>query len=307
MKEISYHKVYPFSEYDIKEMFKKMKECLISGQLTNGKYVRKLEEKIKNIYDIDYCIATTNCSLGLFLCYQFFNWLKPIHLPNFTWISVDLITEGLFKLYHDIDLDTWLMKNIPSYGIISPNHTFGNICNIRTKNKEKIIFDGAHALMSKIDFFGDATVFSLAPTKLITSCEGGIIVTNNKELAKFVSERRTKIARMSELHAIVGITTLKYINEIRNKKKEIYNAYSNSIPGKFQYIEKSSNYNTIGFLNTDNLKIPPSIQTKQYYFPLKKEQCPNSWDVYSKMVCLPSWYDVDYSLIIEKILEYNNI
>lgn len=304
---IPYHRPYPLSFEEIEWIQEKIKEILKSGQLTNGEWVKALESAIKQIYDVEYVITTSNCTLGITLCFQYLNWLQSIEIPNFTWIS------PYFMLYHrrfeyiDIDKESWLaqMDGEDRYNLYFPTHTFGNIIELKGCN---CIYDGAHSLGSKIKEFGDATVLSLAPTKLVTSCEGGLILTNNNALAEVVEVKRDKCARMSEIHAIIGLATLKHLKEIKRWKKKLYNFYKKSIPGQFQKIPIDSNYNTIGFLNTENLIIPDHIETRQYYEPFLQSgnYCPNSIKVYKKMVCLPSYFNCNYKQIVEDIKEAND-
>jgi dTDP-4-amino-4,6-dideoxygalactose transaminase len=218
--------------------------------------------------------------------------------------------EYVFK---DIDMGSWLMfqnklPKKPHAETIFPTHTFGNTLELEEPDDYRTVFDGAHSLGSEIREFGAATVLSLAPTKLVTSCEGGLVLTNHKYLEDFVRFRRDKCARMSEVHALVGLKTLFYLDRIKSWKNGVFNYYSRQIPGQFQEVPYDSNYNTIGFLNTEHLKIPEHIETRQYYSPIYyMELLPNAFEVYKNIVCLPSWYGVDFRQIVEDIKEANDL
>lgn len=308
METIPYHKPFPLPEKELNELVIAIKGVIKSGDLTNGEFVKILEDRIKELYDVEYVIATSNCTMGITLCLQYLEIPEyTIEMPNFTWISPYLMNQHLPKVFVDINKETWLMEDLGKGIKLSfPTHTFGSI--IELKNDHKVIYDGAHALGSKIRKFGDATILSLAPTKLVTSCEGGLVLTNQKYLADFVRFRRDKCARMSEVHALVGIQTLHYLNEVLQWKEEVYHYYKSYIPGQFQEIPIHSNFNTIGFLNTENLKIPENIETKQYYEPIYQiDLLPNAYEVYKKMVCLPSYYGCPYKDIVESILELNGL
>ncbi len=306
-EKIPYHLPFPLSDSTINHIQYNIKNIIKSGQLTNGEYVKTLEERIKELYNVEYVIATSNCTMGIFLSFQYeASPNETIHMPNFTWISPYLCIPNK-KSFYDIDKQTWLMTSSEEYPhnqYVFPTHTFGNI--IELKKDYHVIYDGAHALGSKIKKFGDATVLSLAPTKLVTSCEGGLVLTNQKYLADFVRFRRDKCARMSEIHALIGLKTLKYLDEVLKWKEIIYHYYKSHIPGIFQEIPIHSNYNTIGFLNIHNLIIPEHIETKQYYKPVfDMELLPNAFEVYKNIVCLPSYYNCDKEKIVNDILEYN--
>lgn len=271
-----------------------------SYMLSNGDKVRELEEAIKDLYDVEYVIACSSCSQGLLMTLQV-NYKSYWSTPAFGWFSTPwaIKTSKSDVIYTDISKTTWLSNN--DYFNSLSVHTFGNIIESRAYNR---IYDGAHALGSKIKDFGIATIFSLAPTKLVTACEGGIILTNDYEIYKDIESLRDKLSRMSEPNAAYGLETLKSLDTILEWKKMLFNYYSSHLPGIFQQIPYNSNYNTIGFLT--DLKIPPHIECKKYYDPLDFS-LPNTKFVYNKIVCLPSWYGVDYEKIINDILEYNEV
>ncbi|MCK5642391.1 MAG: DegT/DnrJ/EryC1/StrS family aminotransferase, partial [Gammaproteobacteria bacterium] len=186
-------------------------------------------------------------------------------------------------------------------------NTFGNIGK---SVKSNAIYDSSHCLGANIEEIGLAHVLSLAPTKLVTSCEGGLILTNNKPLFDFAKEYRDKCSRMSEIHALIGLRTLEYINQVLEWKERVWHYYKSYIPGKFQEIPNNSNYNTIGFLNTEELHIPKNIKYKQYYEPIWDNgvmEKTNTKKIYDQMVCLPSYHGCPYVRIVDDILEMNGL
>jgi dTDP-4-amino-4,6-dideoxygalactose transaminase len=301
---IPYHLPYPLPETARRDIRWKIDDVIISGQLTNGEKVRELEEKVKELYNVEYCIATSSCTTGLMICLEYIK-LPYIQLPAFNWKSVQYIIEFL-KInpwYTDIDEKTWLSEE----GYQSKSlyvHTFGNV---GISDKEDAIYDASHAFGALLPDIGQATVFSLAPTKLVTSCEGGLIITNDRPLYEFAKERRDKMCRMSEVHAIIGLQTLLYLDRIKEWKAKVYNYYKKNIPySQFQEVHSNSSYNTIGFLNLDNLRIPDHISYKQYYEPIHRG-LKNTEYVYEKIVCLPSYFNCPYSKVVTDILEANDL
>jgi len=293
--EIPYHRPLDID-------FELPKDIRESGMLSNFKYVNYLEYKIRQLYDVEYAIACSSNSIGLLITLQAIqsvNKLGYMTTPAFAWFSSKwaIQTVGLDCLMEDIDKETWLMNDIEFNQLLV--HTFGNVAKTDVKN---VVFDGAHALGSKIKDFGMATVFSLAPTKLITSCEGGIIVTNDHELAGKIIQLRNKVSRMSEINAIWGATTLSRLDEMLEWKLECRKYYEKNLPGQFQKIPIDSNHATIGFL-TDMI-MPPEIEFRKYYIPLEFG-LPNSNYVYGKIICLPSYFGCPYEEITEKILQFN--
>jgi dTDP-4-amino-4,6-dideoxygalactose transaminase len=292
--EIPYHRPL---EIDF-EIPKDLRE---SGMLSNFKYVNYLEYKMRQLYDCEYAITCSSNSIGLLITLQslYPNWNKDIYTPAFGWFSSKwaIKTSENTPFFIDIDRENWLMEDEGYNQLIV--HTFGNVAK---SNGRFRIYDGAHALGSKIKDFGMATVFSLAPTKLITSCEGGVIVTNEHDLAGKIIQLRNKVSRMSEINAIWGASTLSRLDEMLEWKRECRKYYEKNLPGEFQKIPIDSNHATIGFL-TDMI-MPPGIEFKKYYVPLEFG-LPNTNYVYGKIICLPSWFGVDYELVTEKILNFN--
>lgn len=308
---IPYHKPFPLNSIERDYINYDINYILQTGQLTNGIWCRKLEERIKKLYNVEYCLTTSSCTMGLLISLSYTK-KKEFQIPIFNWWSDLYCLDFLDKIpvWTDINKDTWL-----SIGTNTMNklilHTFGNIDKISPSLTGTNIFDASHCLGAKIDDVGLSTVFSLAPTKLVTACEGGLILTNDKKFYEYAIERRNRMGRMSEIHAVIGLQTLTHLEEIKEWKRKINIYYRRNIPGIFQEIEYESNYNTIGFLNTSKLKIPDNIETKQYYEPIIDKQfrnfCPNSFYVYDNIICLPSYFECPYEKITDLILEENKL
>jgi len=298
MKEviISYHRPMNTSVGDMLHF---------NHMISNGKNVRELEEEVKNLYNIDHVIACSSCSIGLLITLQAFdaisNWNWSVYTPAFAWFSSKWAIENSNNkpVFLDVDKNTWLMEPQDVLDVALPVHTFGSVHEC---DYQFTFYDGAHALGAKIKDFGKATVFSLAPTKLITACEGGLILTNDSELAAEINKLRDKVSRMSELNALWGLETLERLDDVLEWKKSCYNYYKTHLKGQFQEIPHASNFNTIGFL-TDYI-MPSDVEFKKYYVPLKKG-FKNTNYVYGKMICLPSWFGVDLEYIVDRILGFN--
>ena len=113
----------------------------------------------------------------------------------------------------------------------------GALTDISNNKAIPLIFDSAQGLGSKYEgkpsgSFGLCEVFSLSPTKVITAIEGGIVTTNNAELAEKVRSMRDYgkgpdgeslilnglSARMSEFHAAVGLASLSNAEGLVNSR-----------------------------------------------------------------------------------------
>ena len=303
-KKINYHKPFPLNEMSMTNIRWEIDEILKSGQLSNGIWNKVLEDKIRKLYNVKHVLTTNNCTMGLLICIAYLEKDRYIQVPMFNWWSDLYILKIMRKdiAWIDVDMKTWLP--IESYGGASLYlNTFGNIG--RSK-RENVIYDSSHCLGAKIDHIGLAHVFSLAPSKLITSCEGGLILTNNDKLYEFALEYRNRISRMSEIHALIGCVYLNHLDEILEWKKKVRMYYEKNINGQFQEIPNNSTHNTISFLNYENLQIPEHIEIKRYYEPIWDNGIENnSKKIYENIICLPSYYNCPYKEITESILELN--
>lgn len=298
----------------------KISEIFSSGMITNYKYVKELESDVSKYMNVKNAIAVSSCTSGLMLVEKLLNLTGEVILPSFTFSATghSLMWNNLKPVFVDIDPNTFLIDTEKIEEAITPKtsailavHTFGlpsevkKLQEIADANNLKLIFDSAHAFGSKVDNkyigqFGDAEVFSSSPTKLMTTGEGGLVTTNNDELAKQIRIGRNygddgsydckfigMNARMAEFNAILGIESLKLIEDhirMREKIVEIYQKELKEIPLAFQRI--SSNYRTtfkdfaiildekeFG-LNRDKvaeIMRSQNIITKKYFYPLHKQ------------------------------------
>ena len=227
--------------------------------------VEKFESLWAKYCDRKYGISVTNGTTAIELAIKILN-LKPndeIIMPSNTIISCAMgaVYNKLKIIPIDCHLDNWCIdedkieKNITkkTKAILFVN-IFGHPCNIdkiikiAKKYKLFIIEDAAESHGSKYKgkicgSFGDLSTFSFYANKLITTGEGGMILTNNKKLydrAKFYRNlcfnkiNRFKHyelgynLRMSNLQAEVGIAQIRKIDTFIKKKIEIANYYNNA-------------------------------------------------------------------------------
>lgn len=287
---------------------------LDSGMITNDKYVRALENKIKEICNTKYAIATANCTSAFLMILKCIPFEKlTLGIPAFEWISMKKTVEifkDKFKInYMDINKNTFAIDRT-DYDITVALNPFGNKCNI--KSKKIIIHDSAHCIGTEgVGGRGFAEIFSLSPSKLITACEGGIITTNDELLAMNLMEMRRWFSRMPEFNAVVGLYNLKYLDKILERKKEIFYNYKDNLPFKFQKITKS-NYNLTSCLikNRDEIRAHlkrNNIGTQVRYNPYNTDwyiNLKNTKYVWENMLILPSHYFVDEKKVIKCIKEF---
>lgn len=256
---------------------KDIRDIIHSKQLTKGKYLAKLEARIAKYLGVEYAVGVSSCTLGLMLVLKCLDLQGEIIIPSFTFIATAeaILWNNLKPVFVDINGETLNLDPEKIEAAITPKtsailavHVFGNPANIKAlraiawKHKLKLIYDSAHAFGAKykskfIGGFGNAEVFSLSPTKLLITGEGGLITTNDKTLANNLVRARDYggsgngeynllglNSRLGEFNAILGLQGLKRIKTAvvqRNKIAGVYKKYLSKIDGiKFQFSEKDN-------------------------------------------------------------------
>ncbi|MBS3165655.1 DegT/DnrJ/EryC1/StrS family aminotransferase [Candidatus Woesearchaeota archaeon] len=324
------------------------KDVFESGILTNnGKYNKQFESSVSDYLDTP-CISVCNATIGLDLTLKSLGIKGNVIVPSFTFCASvhAIVLAGLTPNFVDIDPLTFNLDPVKVEEAINDQtsailgvHVFGNPCNIielekiAKKHNLKLIFDAAHAFGStynqkRIGLFGDAEVFSTHATKTLISAEGGIISSNNKEIINYISMARNfgmvseietafvgTNAKMSELHALVGLDSFSEIDNNIRKKSSIVDSYKNSLKDvkgiSFQKIEENSTCSYFYFsiiidekefgINRDQLAEVLSkngVQARKYfYLPLHKHSAykeynslslPHSEKISSTILCLPT-------------------
>jgi len=195
------------------------KESILSGWLTQGPKVAEFEKQFAQYHGVKQAIATTSCttSLHLILAAMGIGPGDEVLVPAFTWVATANVVMycGATPVFVDVDPKT---NNIDISRIaekvtnrtkaIIVVHLFGlcvDVAAVREKLPPQVmvIEDAACAAGAKIDekyagSLGDAAAFSFHPRKVITTGEGGMITTNNEELAVMMTKLRNHGAEISE-------------------------------------------------------------------------------------------------------------
>lgn len=201
-------------------------EPLRSGWLVQGPKVREFEEKWSVFTGAKHSIAVTSCTTGLHLSLAALG-LQPgdeVIVPAFTWISTANVVEhlGAKVVFCDIDLETFNLDVqklesllTPNTKVILPVHLFGMAADMDPINafakthKLWVIEDAACGFGSQyngrhVGTLGNAGAFSFHPRKAITTGEGGMITTQDDELAINLRRLRDHGAAISDLQRHLG-------------------------------------------------------------------------------------------------------
>lgn len=194
------------------------KEPLMTGWLTSGPKVAEFEKLFAERHQVKYAFAVTSATTALHLALVALN-VGPgdeVIVPAFTWVSTANVVLycGATVVFVDVDPITFnidcddLKKRITSKTkAIIPVHLFGLCADIDTIKKIapniSIVEDGACAAGAgykgkPAGSLGDIGCFSFHPRKSVTTGEGGMITTNNTQLADLIGMLRNHGASISE-------------------------------------------------------------------------------------------------------------
>ena len=253
-------KFFPVSEPTItREDKKNAFDAINSGFISSeGKYNKLFENSFSNYIGSKYAIALSNGTVALETALYAIGIEKgdEVILPNFTIVSClnSIIKLGAIPIFVDVDKNHWnIDHNLIEKKITKRTkaiivcHIFGHpaeikkIIQIRNKYNIKVIEDcaeshGAEYKGKKIGNFGDISTFSFYSNKLITTGEGGMVLTSNKKFAdrargyknlffgktdRFKHKDLGSNYRLTNIQAAIGYSQTKRINSIVEKKRKI--------------------------------------------------------------------------------------
>ena len=190
------------TENTIEEVVK----VLRSGNLVQGEKVQIFENKIAEYIGVRHaiCVSSGTATLHLSLLALGIGPGDEVIIPALSYIATANVIElvGAKPVFVDVNLQTFNIDVKKIEGVITkrtkaimPVHEFGliaeisDIINIAKKYNLFVVEDAACALGAKVSnkfagSFGNLGSFSLHPRKAITSGEGGVVTTNDDELAK---------------------------------------------------------------------------------------------------------------------------
>lgn len=342
-----------------------VKRVLQDGYFTENKYTKKFEDRVKSYTKCKYAIAVSNWTLGLFACLRAFN-IGPgdeVIVPNLTFIATSnsVVLTGAKLVLCDVNLDDMcintidLKKKINSRTkAIIPVHLYGNLCDmdellrIKKEKNLKIIEDAAQALGSKYKgkfagTIGDCGGYSFYGNKIITTGEGGMVVTNNKKIAEKIYEIKNHGRKkkgifihkeigfnfmFTEFQAALGITQLKKIGPIIQKREKIlymYKKFLNKDVIKYKFKKNIKpmhwfvNIQSKNIVKLGNFLKKKNIMTRRLFYPLHMQPCykktkhitniaerfKNSVYLYNNVLSLPTFHKLNKKLIQKICFQIN--
>jgi perosamine synthetase len=196
-----------------------VREPLTSGWLTQGPKVAEFERQFGKMHSANHSLATTSCTTGLHLVLAALG-VGPgdeVIVPAFTWVATANVVLycGATPVLADVDPETFNIKPADIAQRITPRtkavivvHLFGlcadmdEIAKVVPSNipivEDCACAAGATYKGRSAGTLGVAGVFSFHPRKSITTGEGGMVTTNDQQLAETCDQLRNHGASISE-------------------------------------------------------------------------------------------------------------
>jgi len=244
-------------------------QVLRSPNLSLGPKLREFEQAFEQYIGVKHAVAVNSGTSGLFLCAKAMGWGPgdEILVTPFTFIcSVTVpMMVGATPVFVDIDPVNLNMdpskieeKITAKTKAILPVAVFGNpagmdeVCRIAEKHNLTVLEDSCEALGStlngkKIGTFGKMSAFAFYPNKQMTTGEGGIILTDDDDLAAMCVSLRNQgrgrgggwLAhdrlgynyRLSDINCALGIVQLSRIEEFVEKRAKVAKLYQDNLAG----------------------------------------------------------------------------
>ncbi|MCX6182678.1 MAG: DegT/DnrJ/EryC1/StrS family aminotransferase [Bacteroidetes bacterium] len=258
-----------FEPYYDKREIDLVVEALQAGEIsgTFGRFIEEFESKFAAYSGCKYGVAVTSGTTALHMAVAALN----IQRGDEILVSASTNIATALGVYHnqgitvpvDSEAETWnldisLIEKLitPKTKAIIPVHLFGHpvqmneLMKIAAKHKIAVIEDAAEAHGAlcdgqKVGSFGDMACFSFYANKIITTGEGGMITTNNAQLAeklrllrnlgfakpRFLHQVPAYNFRMTGMQAAFGVGQMEKIEEVIDKKRTLAQWYNEELGG----------------------------------------------------------------------------
>ena len=306
----------------------------------NGPRVRELEKKLATKLNTNPPLLVTNGTVALHLAIRTLELQQGTILTTpFTWIatSSSILWEGYTAKLVDIDPNTFNIDVSKIEDSITEDtvaimavHVFSNPCDvielerISKQYNLPIIYDAAHAFGVRVAgksifSWGDISTASFHATKVFNTAEGGGVFCSTPEryevaysIRDFGFDRERNIerlgtnAKMSEIHAALGLANLPLIEGAVEKRRTLTETYRTILGervGFQQYDPDAYNYAYMPVIfktESELLRVVEHLNAhnvfpRRYFHPslsemtvlLPDQPCPVAEDLASRILCLP--------------------
>ncbi len=309
---------------------------------------------------ISHIELVANGTLALQIAIKVLDLKGEIITTPFSYVATAnaIVWEGCTPVFVDIDPKTFCIDPelieaaiTKKTSAIMATHVYGYPCDVEKieeisrKYNLKVVYDAAHCFGVKLHgqsllVHGDISTLSFHATKLFHTAEGGAVVSRDENVSKRVSvmkrfghlgeDNYQEIginAKMSELHAAMGLCMLPLIDQIIDKRRQIATFYDELIEdSKLQHpevpegVEYNYNYYPVLFSSHEEMMrarkalMDQDINPRRYFYPSLNtlpylqqagtKACPISESAVMQVLCLPLYYELqrDEVVRISKII-----
>ena len=344
-----------------------LKRVVDSTFVVEAELTKEFEQRTRDLTGAKHAIAMSNGTVGLYCCLKALN-IGPgdtVIVPDLTFIASAnaVIMAGAEPVFCEISGDTLCIDVDAAEQLVSsttraimPVHLYGQSANMErvmelaechgiavledAAQGVGVRFNGRH-----VGTFGDAGILSYYGNKTITCGEGGIVLTDDDELAQacyrlknhgrdkkgvFIHEHIGFNFSFTEMQAAIGVAQMKKLPKIIEKKRRIHERYLAELGDleRFRPVGVDPRCEPVfwftSFLSDDAESLVSylderGVQTRRFFYPLHLQPCyrqldfPRSGfavteDAYARGVSLPSSYaltDAEQGRVIELIREYH--
>jgi dTDP-4-amino-4,6-dideoxygalactose transaminase len=318
-----------------------MKQVWETHTLTNnGPLLVELEQRLKAYSGVDQVLACSNGTIVMQMALKALNITKEVITTPFTYVATTnaILWEGCTPVFVDINPNDFTIDAGKIEAAITENtqailatHVYGYPCDVEKietialKHNLKVIYDAANAFGTSykgksIFAFGDISTCRFHATKLFHTAEGGALFINDiryfEKLFLYRSfghiyEDYLSIginAKMSELHAAMGLCVFDDVKKIIQRRKKVSAIYDKNLHNKTNFkpgTDGDTGYNfsyypvlfrdeiQLQYVMKDLEKI--DVHPRRYFYPSlntlpflqTKKSCPVSEDIASRILCLP--------------------
>lgn len=327
----------------------------------NGPLVQTLEKRLAEYLGVEHILLVANGTLALQVAYAALGIEGKVLTTPFSFAATasSLVWDNLQPEFIDIDKNSLNLdiskiskQQLALASAVLPVHVFGNPCEVErleelgSENNIKIIYDAAHAFASNFDNksvlnYGDAATLSFHATKLFHSVEGGAVIFKNKadydkarQLINFGFDSNNHPefiginAKMSEVHAAMGLTVLDDIGHITTQRSELVNRYHQQLASIDSNLIQFQTWHEKGARNGAYMPVilkdesavlllteqltSEGIGSRRYFYPSLSQveaygmqgDTPIANDIASRILCLPMYTDLtlnDVDFICERV------
>lgn len=311
----------------------------------NGPLVQRLEHLLGEQLHTPPPLVMGNATLGIQVALKALGISGEVITTPFSYVATTsaLVWEGCAPVHVDIDPHDFNIAPSAVEAAIGPRteaimatHVYGNACDVEAleriaaKKGLAVIYDAAHAYGTRykgrsLMAFGDVSICSFHATKLYHSVEGGGIWCRDEEVRERCRRMRNFghdgperfngvgiNAKLSELHAAVGIVMFEHMDAIMARRKEQWERYATGLAGQVQLLriaEGTDRYNHAYFpvilpdertlLRADAALRTAGIFARRYFHPalntlpyVGRSETPVCASISARALCLPLYHEL---------------